>query len=253
MSDSFSQLSYVVKDGAAWIRFERPESLNAFSKTLYREFRAAIRLANLDNEVDILVLTGSGRAFGTGGDLKEFLQSLQSDDPLDVFDFEDNIPFAILREMPKTTIAAVNGICMAAGLIAAMTCDITIGARSAVFSVPEGRVGLADPFIPPLLFGRVGMAKAKYLMFTGKEISADEAENIGLITEAVDDEELENRVNEVINEVRSTSPGSRAIYKNMINRVAPRFEHYDFSNGLSNAERLQRLQAFTDRSNRKGN
>lgn len=248
MADQFTQLTYEVRDGAAWIRFERPEALNSFSKTLYREFRAAIRLANLDEAVDILVLTGEGRAFGTGGDLKEFLGALESDDPLDVFDFEDNIPFSILREMPKTTIAAVNGICMAAGLIAAMTCDIAVGARSAVFSVPEGRVGLADPFIPPLLFARVGMAQAKYLMFTGKAISADDAAAIGLITEVVDDDHLQARVLEMIEEVRSTSPGSRAIYKAMMNRVAPSFEHYDFSNGLSNAERLERLQAFSKRS-----
>lgn len=258
MEHDYTQLTYRVEEGAAWITLNRPEVLNSFSVQLYTELRAAIRTANLDDGVDILVLTGEGRAFGTGGDLKEFAKALNDDDPLSVYRFQDVIPFHILREIEKTTIAAVNGICVAAGLIAAMTCDIAIAGSDATFCVPEGKVGLADPFIPPLLFARVGMAKAKYLMFTAATIDAAEAERIGLVTETVPQEQLTERVRAVIAELRTTSPGSRATFKRMMNRIAPQFEYYDFSWGVlnpmhvSNApgtsnERMQRLLAFSER------
>ncbi|OOL32262.1 hypothetical protein GQ85_08550 [Rhodococcus rhodochrous] len=104
----------------------------------------------------------------------------------------------------------------------------------------------------------MGMAKAKYLMFTAATIDAAEAERIGLITEAVPQEQLMDRVRAVIAEVRTTSPGSRATFKRMMNRIAPRFEYYDFSWGVLNPmhgasapgsdnERMRKLLAFSER------
>lgn len=218
----FVELDYEVEDGTAWVFLNRPHRLNAFNLKLYDELRAAVRLADRDPEVDTVVITGRGRAFATGGDLDEAIRALEDpDDPLAIFRFADAVPFEALRSATTTTIAAVNGLCMGGGLITAAACDISIAAESAVFSIVEGRVGMAEGWVPALLFGRVSLTTLKYLAYTAKEIPASEAERIGMITEAVPDEQLYNRVREVVTEVRATPPLARRRYKELFDRLQP--------------------------------
>src|ERR1700729_2572386 len=91
--DRFGELVYQVHDGTAFIRLNRPAVLNAFSVRMYRELRDSIRLANADDDVDIIVITGTGRSFATGGDLKQLLAFVESGDPLAMYTFDDNVPF----------------------------------------------------------------------------------------------------------------------------------------------------------------
>jgi len=219
--DELRELGYKVEDGVARIRLDRPDQLNAFSSRLYEELKWSLRFATHDDAVDVVVLTGSGRAFATGGDLKEAQDRIEDGDPLSFYAFVDNLPWAEFRQCPKVVIGAINGLCHAGGVIAAASCDITIAADSARFALTEGRAGLADAVAPSLLSSRLSTAKLKYLLLTGKEIGAREAERIGLVTEVVPDDALDGRVAEVVGEVRCTSPLSRRLFKQCVNQLEP--------------------------------
>jgi enoyl-CoA hydratase len=236
------------EDGALWLRFNRPGQLNSFSNELYADIKAAVVAARYDESVDTIVFTGTGRAFGTGGDLKQTLEVFQ--DPTRWHDAKDNLPYEAIRNCPKMTIAAVNGICFAGGLITTMLSDVSIAAESATFAVPEVRVGIAESYTADLLFGRVSMAKLKQLCLTGKAINATEAERIGLITEVVPDDRLYERVREVTAEVRETSQAARRLYKEYINRHVPQLDWEDFLRTWRQPDSTQYLQAFLDRSSR---
>ncbi|MEW6472450.1 MAG: enoyl-CoA hydratase/isomerase family protein [Actinomycetota bacterium] len=244
--DEFSELRYKVGDGVASLRLDRAEHLNAFSSRLYEELKWALRAAGSDETVDVVVLTGAGRAFATGGDLKEARERLESGDPLSLYAFVDNLPWAEFRQCPKVVIGAVHGLCLAGGVITAASCDITIAGESATFGLTEGRVGLADAVAPALLASRLSTAKLRYLLFTGKEISAREAERIGLVTEVVPDDSLDARVAEVVAEVRRTSPLSRRLFKQCLNQLEPvPTDPGVLLSSLNSPDTLEALRAFS--------
>lgn len=248
-ADRFTEMLYSVDGGVATLTLNRPRELNSFSTTLYRELRDGIRLANADDSVDVVVITGTGRAFATGGDLREVLGYLTPEaDPLEIYRFEDNLPFAAVRNCPKVTIAAVNGVCMAGGLITTMSCDIAVAVADAVFAAPEGRVGVAEGWMPAAMFGRVSLSKARYMLLTGKSVPADRAEAWGLITEVVADQDaLRTRVAEIVEEVRATSPTVRRLYKQYVNEIAPEGKLGDFTEGTGSADGIEGLRAFAEK------
>lgn len=220
-TDRFELLRYEVRDATAWVTLDRPEKLNAFTPQLYAEVRSAVRLAELDPAVEVIVITGSGRAFSTGGDLKETLERLNSDDPLVMYEFPDSLPFDTIRHCSKVTIAAVNGLCMAGGMMTALSCDILIAAEGATFAVPEGRVGLAESWLPNLLFGRVSMAHIPYLLLAAREFGSEEAYRLGLVTFVVPDDDLLKVAAQVVEQVRETAPAARTAYKEYTTRLIP--------------------------------
>jgi enoyl-CoA hydratase/carnithine racemase len=244
----FEQLKYRVEDGVAWVQLNRPEARNAFSSRLYGELKWAIRAADFDESVDVIVVTGVDKAFATGGDLKETLARLSSDEgPIGMFAFTDNLPWDALRESTKVVIAAINGFCYAGGLITAMWCDIQIAVESARFALTEGKVGIADQMAPTVLFGRVPAPKLKYMLFTATPFSAADAERWGLITEVVPDDRLEARVREVIGEVRGTSPVSRKMFKRYLNELVPRPWNHGGTEAFASAEVFVGLSAFAEK------
>ena len=247
----FTELEYRTEAGppgeprTAWIVLNRPHALNAFTSNLYRELRDAVRLAEADGEVDSLVITGRGRAFATGGDLREGLVVTAPDaDPLDVYRFVDNLPFEAVRHCTKVVVAAVNGVCVGGGLITAMSADIVIAADSARFGLPEGKVGMAEPWAPDLLFGRISTALLKYLALTGKLISAREAQAAGMILRAVPDDSLEAEVRNVLVEIRGTLPRARARYKEYIKRLIPETPQREAAAVMRSPEARAALEAF---------
>jgi enoyl-CoA hydratase/carnithine racemase len=244
---NFEELVYTLNDGLATIRLNRPEVLNAFSSKLYGELRDAVRAADVDPSVDVMVVTGTGRAFGTGGDLAEVRRILASGDPLAMYRFYDNLPWDALRDSTKVIVAAINGVCLAGGLITALACDLSIATASATFGFNEAKVGVADRMAPSLLFGRVSAAKAKQLLLTSIPIDATEAERIGLITEVAPDDRFEQRVAEVVADVRRTSPVSRRLFKDYWNDLIPRPRNHGGGPAFTSAEVREGLDAFGQR------
>jgi len=244
MFEADDVLVYTVEDGVAWLRLNRPDQLNACSPELYGKVKTALRLAEADESVDTIVMTGTGRAFCSGGDLKSFLERITSGDTMQWWEMHDAVPLDTLRNVRKPTICAINGICLAAGNAFAVLSDISIAVESATFGFPEVRNGFAESHAPRLMFGRVSFAKMKYYLLTGQRMSAAEAERIGMITEVVPDDKLMERVREVVSQLRETSLEAKALYKEFTNRLMPQLDWVDLYRGIETKEMVSYLEQF---------
>jgi len=182
------------KEGIATITLNRPEKMNAFTLEMIDHWVEYLRECHRDNEVKVIVLTGKGKAFCTGGDL-ELLKKTAEKDPLSsknlIWKHIQQIPLLLLETMDKPVIAAINGTAVGAGLDMALMCDLRFAADTARFSEGYIKIGLVPGdggayFLPRL----VGPAKALELLWTGDFIDAQEALRIGLINRVYSAENL---------------------------------------------------------------
>lgn len=197
--------------GAAWITLNRPHAMNALSDTMCTELLAAIERVESDPAIRVVVLTGSGRAFCAGADLKRLLEHTGTqggaDDPVMKFLELAAAMMERLRAIPKVTIAALNGVTMAGGLELAMACDLILAAESARigdahvnFGIFPGAGGTA------VLPRRIGSTAAKYLLFTGDTMPAAELVPLGLINRVVPDELLLPETEKLAARIATKSP-----------------------------------------------
>ena len=180
---------YERRGPAAWVTLNRPDKLNALSYELVRELRRALRLAAEDDEVKVAVLTGAGRAFSAGFDLSEEAESRVEGADRWRRILADDVELTLeLWSLPKPTIAAVHGWCLAGACELAMACDLIVAAEDARFGEPEIRYGSGPvTLLMPFLLGQ---KKTNELLFTGDTIDAGEAERIGLVNKVLPDAEL---------------------------------------------------------------
>lgn len=167
------------------ITFEK--TLNCLNQSILTELTGILRGYSRDPELRALVLTGSGRAFCTGADLKAFTE-LTSEECVDYcMDYEEDI-FHILSASRKPTIAAVNGYAMGGGMELALACDFRVGVEKCLFSAPEYGFGWVPGWGGVHRLGKlVGPAKAKEILLLKKKIRGPEALSIGLLNEMVED------------------------------------------------------------------
>jgi 2-(1,2-epoxy-1,2-dihydrophenyl)acetyl-CoA isomerase len=185
-------VTHTVDDGVAWITLNRPGKRNAVSGPLRSALAAAVRQAERDVGTRVVVLTGSGNAFCAGADVRE----LASREPA-VEDIRGEYERILtgLRTMPKPTIAAVNGVAAGIGASLAMCCDLRYATPGAYFKEAFVNIGLTvDGGVSWLLPRIVGSGRALELFYTGDDLSAIEAERMGLVNHVVDAEELEPTV-----------------------------------------------------------
>jgi 2-(1,2-epoxy-1,2-dihydrophenyl)acetyl-CoA isomerase len=181
------------RDAVAVLRMERPDALNALDDKLASDLLETVEAVGRDAKVRAVVLTGAGRAFCAGGDLRWLAgyDGPDSGEPMrqltKLFD-----PMAIeLRRMPKAIVAAVNGVAAGAGLSLALCCDFRISARSAFYRVAYGNIAVSpDGGLTWLLPRVVGRPAAARLALRGKDVDADEALRLGLVDGVVADEAL---------------------------------------------------------------
>jgi len=207
-------------DGVAWITLDRPDALNAWTRQLGRELIEAIDEAAGDPQVRAIVLTGAGRAFSSGADLKAGgkLGSDGSPDVLTPLREVYNPLILRVRTVPKPVVAAVNGPAVGIGCSLALAADLVLAARSAYFLLAFVNIGLGlDGGASHTLTARVGHARAFQIAYLGERISAEQAEGWNLINHAVDDAELEARTSELAARLASGPPGSYATIKRTIN------------------------------------
>jgi enoyl-CoA hydratase len=194
---------YEPRGPAAHLTLNRPDKLNALSAGLVDELEAALRRAASDDEVKVVVLSGAGRAFSAGYDLSEEV----ADQPATAEEWHTLLARDVevtmqLWRLPKPTIAAVRGWCIAGGCELAMACDMIIATEDSRFGEPEirygsGPVALLMPFL-------IGQKKTNELLFTGDVIDAREAHRIGLINRVVSAEELDETVAELVAKIAPT-------------------------------------------------
>jgi len=196
LESGLEPVRYEVTGAVATITFNRPDAMNALDVPTKEALLAALRSASADESVRAVVLTGTGRAFCVGQDLREHIQKLNSGDPplSTVRDHYNPITLAI-AEMPKPTIAALNGVAAGAGAAFAFACDLRIAADTASFTLAFAQVGLsADSGASWTLPRLVGTAKAIELLFNPQKIGVREASLLGLVNEVVPADRLAEHV-----------------------------------------------------------
>jgi 2-(1,2-epoxy-1,2-dihydrophenyl)acetyl-CoA isomerase len=194
--DALPELIETIEDGIATLTFNRPERLNALSTPIMEGLLDGLpRLAG-DPAVKVVVLTGAGRAFCAGGDVKSMAEG--RGEPRSATEATARLRSRmevsrILHELPKPTIAMINGSAAGAGLALALACDLRIAGASARLVTAFVRVGFSGDFGGSYFLTRlVGTARARELYFTGRAIKADEALSLGLVNHVVADEDLAN-------------------------------------------------------------
>lgn len=176
------------------VTFTRPERLNALTFETYADLRDLLAEVEHHRDVEVLVLTGSGRGFCSGGDVEAIIGALVAMEPRGLLEFTRMTGAVVqrMREVPLPIVAGVNGTAAGAGAVIALAADFRVCARSASFRFLFTGVGLsgADMGATWLLPRVVGLGRATEILFLGERVDAERAERIGLATSVVDDEEL---------------------------------------------------------------
>jgi len=217
---SFETLIYNRHDNYVEIRFNRPHRLNAVVEQFYNELISALHQAEADPEVRAVLLTGEGRAFCVGADMKEHGAGERTQYQRRQYLQLGNDACEAIFRLKKPVVAAINGYALGAGAEMACSCDFVLMAETAQIGFPEVSIGTCvgggvTQFLPRL----VGLAKARELIFTGNRITGNEAERIGLVMRAVPDEELHSAASEFISQLSTKAPISMSLVKKLLNNA----------------------------------
>lgn len=224
----FKAIRYEVDGPVATITMDRPDVANAQDTTLIDELDAAFDAADEDDAVRVVVLAGAGKHFSSGHDLKALVGDVEPDKwrqmretPEGKLRHEQVMYFdrcVKIHDFRKPTIAAVQGSCVAAGLMLACMCDLIVAADDAVFSNPVLRMTGAgvELLVEPW---ELGARKAKEFLLTGDKIDAQEAWRLGLVNRVVPRDSLESAVRELAETVALVPPTTAQVVKQSINHM----------------------------------
>ena len=213
---------YEARGGVAWITLNRPERLNALTFEVYRELTEAFAALQSDASARVVVVTGAGRAFCSGGDVRDIIADLQTLDVAGHLEFT-RLTCELIRNMRllrKPVIASLNGTVAGAGACIALAADLRVASEDAKIAFLFVRVGLsgADMGAAFLLPRFVGLAKATELLYTGDFISAREAERIGLYNRVVSPDALGEETRSLAERLAGGPAFGLAMTKELINR-----------------------------------
>ncbi|MBP1971275.1 2-(1,2-epoxy-1,2-dihydrophenyl)acetyl-CoA isomerase [Virgibacillus natechei] len=182
-----------INEGIMHLTLNRPDSLNAFSPEMITGLKQAINQAKLEEEIRVVILSGAGRTFSAGGDLK----TMGKKEPIEVYEHlgELNELIRSMRDLEKPIIAAVHGFAAGAGFNLALACDMILAAEDSKFVLSFSQVGLISDggglfFLPRL----IGPYRAKELLFSAEPIKVDEAHKLGIVNHVFPLEEFEEKV-----------------------------------------------------------
>jgi 2-(1,2-epoxy-1,2-dihydrophenyl)acetyl-CoA isomerase len=237
---------YDVSDGVATITLNRPDSMNGLDVATKEALLGAVREAEQDGSVRCVVLTGSGRAFSVGQDLKEHISILQSSDTETLFTTVEehyNPIVTALATMPKPVVAGVNGVAAGAGASLAFACDFRILGESAGFNLAFAGVALScDTGSSWTLPRIVGQAKAIELLYFPRTIGSAESLELGLATKVVDTDQVEAEVSSL---ARRLAQGPTVSYGAIRRSVAYSAGH-DFADSLAFEASMMTLTGSTE-------
>ena len=228
MAATFETILYEVDGPVATITMQRPDVANAQNTTLINEMDAAFDRADADDAVRVVILAGAGRHFSSGHDLKALVGGEDPDEwvamretPEGKFHHEKTMYYERclrIHDFRKPTIAAVQGSCIAAGLMLAAMCDLIVAADDAVFSNPVLRLTGAgvELLVEPW---ELGIRKAKEFLLTGDTIDAQEAWRLGLVNRVVPRDELTARTRELADRIALVPPITAQTVKDTINHT----------------------------------
>lgn len=205
---NYEEIIYEQRGQSAWIYLNRPKEMNALSKKLITEMMEVLNEVEQDESIRTLIITGKGKGFCAGADLKELEMDLnkEPDGEGSILDYAETL-FKKLNNFSKPIIAALNGYTLAGGLELAMTADIVIasdnvkiGDSHANFGVLPGGGGAVR------LPRKIGVNRAKYLLLTGEMLPAEEWREFGFVQQVVSPEELEDATQKLVDKISAKSP-----------------------------------------------
>jgi enoyl-CoA hydratase len=232
-------------DNALWIRLNRPAVLNTLTPVIIDEINRALDLATQDQEIRSVVLTANGRAFCAGVDLsgtQKGFGSADGDASVHVFIARILALTVRLETFPKPVIAAVNGIAVAGGFELVLACDLVVAAASAKLGDAHANFGLVPGAGGSVrLTRRVGVGRAKFLIFSGDFLSAQQMEQWGIVNQVVPDDELDAAVIRLTQHLARKSLIGLKHMKELINDGV----ELPLADALENEQRISQLHAQT--------
>jgi methylglutaconyl-CoA hydratase len=209
--------------GVVWLTLDRPEIHNAFDDRLIAKLTRELASLGTDAGVRVVVLTGAGRSFSAGADLNWMRRTATYGEAENRADARALAKLMqTLHELPKPTVARVNGAALGGGTGLVACCDIVVASAQATFGTTEVRLGLIPSVIGPYVLAAIGPRQARRLMLTGARISAAEALRLGLVHEVVAAEQLDGAVARIVGELLKSGPAALAAAKRLIRDLGGR-------------------------------
>jgi enoyl-CoA hydratase len=234
------------EDRIAVVSINRPKFLNALNTETIKELGECLKILNRDDEVRVVLITGKGKSFVAGADVKEMKGMTRKE----AFTFSRMGQRVLdqIQEMDKPVIAVVNGFALGGGLELALACDLIIVSEKAKMGLPEVNLGVFPGFggtqrLPRL----IGMLKAREMIFTGEAIDARTAKEIGLVNQVMPDDELLTKTKELAKKIAEKSRQALKLAKKAINQG----KEIGLSSGLA-LERELFSQCFTQPDQKEG-
>ena len=249
----FETIKYEVKDNIAYVTVNRPEALNALNPQVLDELYECFTLFENTPDTAVAILTGEGRAFVAGADIVA-MSTMSTMEGRNI-GIKGHKLMNYMESIEKPIIAAVNGFALGGGCELAMACDIRIASTKATFGQPEVGLGIIPGFggtqrLPRL----VGRGMAKYMIYTGDPIKADEAYRIGLVEKVVEPDELISTSEEIANKIASKAQLAIGLAKTAINdgfnldmKIASKLEIESFGELFSTEDQKEGMAAFLNK------
>ena len=246
---AYESIIFEKEDNIAIITFNRPDARNAVNNQVRAEFTAAIAEVEADNDIKVMILTGSGKAFASGVDIKEFNKTTPYH-AHNLFRLGERV-----EKLPKPVIAAVNGFSLGGGNEIALGCDIIIASERAKFGQPELNIGIvpgggATQRLPRM----IGVCRAKELIFTSDIITAEEAFKLGMINRVVPEDQLMPTAKEIAKKIAAKSPAALKLAKQAINygmqtnlESGLKYEYELYSLSLGLEDKVEGVNAFLEK------
>ena len=242
MTEKYDSVRVERSEGIGTVYVDRPDAMNSVNTAVVQELAAAMSNLQDEDAVRAIVLTGTGEdAFIGGGDISEFKEMSGIEWKTEFRQAISDLERAI-EERGTPVVAAVNGVALGGGTEIAMLCDFIVATESAKFGLPESGLGI----IPGAggtqrLTHLVGYLRAKEMILTGRHVAAQEAHEIGLVTEVVSDEEFEDRIDDIAATLKNGSDTAQSFAKQAVNQARG-----DLEGGLRVEEGLAALAFETE-------
>ncbi len=216
----YETVDYTKSGRIANVSFCRPKVHNAFNSTVIAEMADVFSRIEKDEDIRVVIITGEGKSFCAGADLN-WMRGVISQS------FEENLAesndladlFWQIYTCKRPVIGKINGAAIGGGTGFVAVCDIAIGARSAVFSFSEVKIGVVPACIGPYVIKKMGEGKTRELFITGERMKAERAHEVGLINKVVDDEALDAETDAIVGAILSSGPEAVAMAKRLISSV----------------------------------
>ena len=241
---NFTTVKCVIEeDGIAVVSLNRPEILNVLSNTMCKEATKLLKSLEKDPNVRAIVLTGEGRAFCAGLDLSEIRTG--EGDTVSIYRRMEaaNSLIVLLTQIMKPIVAAVNGVATASGMNLCLACDLVVASRNAKFSQNFGHVGLIPDVGGAYLLPRIaGVSKAKEIIFLDRELSAEEAQRLDIVTQLVEPEQVMDTAKTLARKMAAGPSFAFSIAKKMLGKC----EEMDITTALHMESLSQALLTNTE-------